>query len=178
MARHRVKTMKLKGTMIDIEVDDSGKFWGQFGGEWYHDDTLKRVEQRLQNAAKVSTADVKIPFTGIVWGESDHDPTAIEVHEGVGVGIHAGNNNLLVRWAKDPDKTDQLRSYSIRDTYRFTKSERKTLVELTKAYAQAHKALKKFLESKEFSLRDALEAEIKKAAAVPQEGASAEGEVS
>lgn len=176
MSRTHVKNLKIKGTSISVEVNDEGKFFGQFGDESYSDTTLLGLERTLQHAAKVSTTYVKIPFTMVRWDEADHDPADVDAQDGVGIGIHSGNNNTMVKLAGSRE-TQQLRRCDRYSMYRFAPAERKMLTKLVTQYAKGHKALKKFLDSKAIDLRQEIEAEVNKAF-TSKESSDAEGKVS
>lgn len=157
MSTQTVKTVTIQGVNYEIGVTSDGRFWSIFKGDKVKDATLKGLEKKLLRKAKLSSADLKIPYTYV-----DTRPYVGEVNisECTAVGIHAGNNNILSRVAgvKEPTQCNR----HDRNCYRFTEPEKAELKRLAKEYRAAHLALHKFLDAHQIELGKEVEAAIAK----------------
>jgi hypothetical protein len=90
-------SVEVKGKKFDIEVGSDGKFGTNSDGSWLKADTLDQLKTKL--ATQISRAKLKlsIPFCRWVAGG--------RLRKGIITGIHASNNNILVKF--DDEKTTE-----------------------------------------------------------------------
>lgn len=132
-----------KGHKIPVSVTPDGQFTAEFNGEEFYEDTLAKLKSKI--IARVSRKKIAIPVCRLHASRWDSEGAAI-IENGVYVGMHGGNNNMLISWEKRP--VEQFHSYrsSSRLLRHLTKEERAELIALQEAKKQSADALDKALE--------------------------------
>lgn len=133
-------TIKIRGIEFEINIDKDGKFYAEVDGSMVRAGTLDALKRKLNGATRKQ---VSIPF--VYWDNDGWDNRPGKLVHAVCVGIHVGNDNLLVKIGKEP--TTQLRGYRGSDHY-FDPKDADELKRLQDARALANKALEQFRERK------------------------------
>lgn len=146
----KVSTIEIKGRKFDIDVNGEGRFMAKFDGDNVWADSLKQLKETLQRRMSLTSAKLNIPF--VRW-EEDHWGDKGGLKFGAIVGIHGGNNNMLIKW-KGEKTTEQDRSWGAKDYIDSTVAEE--LKRLALAKLAAEKEFKDFVENNSFDPRDAV----------------------
>lgn len=88
-------TEKIRGINFEIEIDPGGLFFCKVDGDTISDVTLDGLKKKLMEHSRTKQKGISIPF--VMWQEGDYDAEKGKVVKGVCVGVHAGNDNLMVR---------------------------------------------------------------------------------
>lgn len=136
--RSVVVTENIKGQNFAIHLNGDGVFFTEYQGEQYKAPTLKALRNRIRTIIS-GTQKLNILFTAVGhswWSDA-------KLLHGVIVGVHDGNNNLLVKY-EGRAKTEQESRSSDKFMRRFTAAETAEHNKLNKAVTAAEKALEKF----------------------------------
>jgi hypothetical protein len=141
-----------------IGVDEQGNFHVVVGESNFHDTTLNGLIEKIERATKIKAAKVEVKFHRLKADRYDREST--KVISGVITGVHASNNNLLVKL--EGGKTEQESRYGHGNDEAFLRlkeSEIAELESLQKAKLVAEYAVNTFLKAHAFDPR----AEVNKA---------------
>lgn len=87
-----VKTLEIDGESFAITVTEKGEFRCYVQGDWFYEETLKVLEDRIRKSVR-STVKVKVPATLL----TTHYGAGRKLVPIVVTGIHAGNQKILYR---------------------------------------------------------------------------------
>jgi hypothetical protein len=145
MAMNVWKTEEIRGVKYEIHVDDKGRFCIQIDGDWIKAPTFESLKKRLSEIGRVKQKNIAIPF--VYWEKDYHDKG--KILRGVCVGIHAGNNNLLVKYGNEKT-AQQLSTWRMEPCLDPKHADR--LETLNRAVTAAEKALEDFVEKNKLDL--------------------------
>jgi hypothetical protein len=91
----KVKTIQVKGKSFDVTLSDKSEFQVTYDAEVVAAESLKSLTTKL--SARISREKrVNIPVA--YWDKDSWSEEPGQLRMGVIIGIHGGNNNLLVKW--------------------------------------------------------------------------------
>jgi hypothetical protein len=134
------KVETIRGVEYEISLTGAGIFTVEVDGD---DITATTYEALRKKLMAINKKKIAIPF--VYW-----DKDAEKIARGVVVGIHAGNNNVLVK-QDGRQNVEQLRSWFGRNRY-FAPGVAAKLRELNKALMKAEKDLESFSEKNALDL--------------------------
>ena len=153
MARTKFSATHIRGQKIDLYIDGDGKFSAEYDGEEYYAPSLEALTKKLNRATKKP---LSIPFYR--W-EQEYGAKAGKLRHGMIVGLHAANNNVLVKF--DGEKgSEQDRAWSNSSFLKLTPDEATKYESMRKAYSALGEQIEEFEESHKFSGRKAAEEAI------------------
>lgn len=142
----KIGTETLRGVKYEIHVSSDGVFTCEVDGDDLKSKTLEGVKQLILKHSKGKQKNIKIPF--VSWEKDYHDSGKIV--RGVCVGIHGGNDNLLMKY--EGEKSTQQESY--RRNCHVDPAHAAELERLAKAAEQAQEAFEKFEREHELKLKE------------------------
>ena len=145
-------TIRIAAITFEVEVDRQGQFWTNVDGGRVAAPSFDLLKKALIKHAAEARKNISIPF--VCWEKDWNDENGKLVH-GVCVGIHAGNNNLLVKY--QGDKAAQQLAYTRRSNNFVAPEHAYELEKLEKAVETITKARDKFVEDHHIDLREAVE---------------------
>lgn len=135
----KVKNVEVRGQQIGVDVDNQGTFSAKVGDATVSADSLKDLIGKLERATKIEQARVSIQFSR--WDDG-------AIKHGTVTGIHAANNNLLIKWDGVKGTSQEWRSgrwgEKTERFLRLTDVEEKQLLALYKAEEVATEAREEF----------------------------------
>lgn len=151
----KVTTLNIRGKSFEIMVSESGSFYTDTADRRVQADSLDELRRRLMEITRKDSIKINVPFVD-----------AVNVKEGVVVGIHQQTKNFMVRW-DGATRTEQEKSYH--DWIEpLTKEELDALKQLVKAKAYVTNELFRFVQSKRADIRkkvrEAYDAEVQRLA--------------
>ena len=149
MAMTKLKQLEVKGKKFHVFVNDEGKFFADFDGEQVSADSLKQLTDKLASRIKHARR-VSIPIC--MWEQRSWSEEAGRIRTGTILGIHASNNNLLVKF-DDETKSEQV-SYG--DF--FDPADADELKRLAEAMDSAERAFNAFKEKHEIDAKEKVRA--------------------
>ena len=135
----KFRSIVIKGKTFAVSLSDSGDFFTDVDGDQVRSESLKELKSKLAKIMLRSTR-VSIPFCrweSACWNEKGPG----KLRTGVIVGIHASNNNLLLRFNGEKGSI-QDRGYSLSSF--FEPKDGEQLQRLQLAAFAANEALKAF----------------------------------
>jgi hypothetical protein len=142
----KVKTIEVKGRSFDLTLNREGEFCTEYKGEQVSAESVKSLSSKLLLRINREQR-VSIPFA--YWESNSWDDKPGHIRTGAIVGIHGGNNNLLVKF--DDAKTSEQFSYS----NEFVEPDKgPELARLGNALNAAQKAFSDFKDEHCFNARD------------------------
>ena len=140
--------VEVRGCKYEIDVSSDGTFSATIDGYQVQAPTLEQVRKKLIEQSKRKQKNIRIPFA--FWEQEWNDDKG-KIRKGVCVGMHAGNDNLLVKM-DDEKNAGQMTNYG---NTKYVKPEDAAELEaLSRAVDSARKARDKFLASHTLDLRD------------------------
>lgn len=145
------KKIEVKGKKFQVSIGDEGKFFAEFDNEQITAESLKQLTDKLASRIKKSKR-VAIPVC--MWKEESWNDEPGKIRFGTIIGIHGGNDNLLVQF--DDEKTSEQVGYgNFFDPADAT--ELKRLTEILEAAEKAFEAFKtKYAIDAKAKVREAL----------------------
>lgn len=140
-------TETIRGVKYEIEVDQEGRFCCLIDGDWIRATSLELLKKKINETSRAKQKNIKIPF--VVWSQGWASEEG-ELQRGVCVGIHGGNNNLLVRM-DGSTSVEQFNNYRGQKPY--DPKHAGELERLHKAVKAAEAALENFQEKNSLDLR-------------------------
>lgn len=142
-------TIKIRGISFDIFINNQGKFFTQIDGDDVKADSFDALKKKLMSST--GRKSISIPF--VYWEDAGWNSESGHLVRGVCVGMHAGNDNLLVKLGNDQG-TQQFSAYH--HEQHFDPKHAEEITRLQEALTSANKAWEKFKEKHRFNLRDAV----------------------
>lgn len=140
-------TETIRGVKYEIEVNENGQFACKVDGDWLRAPTLDSLKKKISDAGRAKQRNIKIPF--VIWNEGWASEEG-KLEHGMCVGIHSGNDNLLVKMGGNPS-VEQMNNY--RGGKPFDPKHANELERLHKAVKAAQAALENFEEKNGLDLR-------------------------
>lgn len=140
-------TLTIRGLAFEIEVDDRGSFFCRTDGGILKATTLEGLKKKLTEHSRAKQVNISIPF--VYWDDGGWD-TKNKLIRGVCVGIHAGNDNLLVKLGNGD--VQQLSGYRNSDKY-VAPEHGQELARIQRAIQQLKKERDEFYEKFALDLR-------------------------
>ena len=158
----KIKTLKVRDREFEVYVDSAGYFCVDFDGETIEKPTLEDLKSRLMDLTKQKAGKIAIEFYR--WVEDRWNDEKAKLKHGVITGLHAANDNVMVRF--DGEKAEQDSRYYNSDSsfLRLTKEEVNQYIKLRKALEAAKKVLTDFEEAHTFDAKEEVRAIIAKTA--------------
>src|SRR5712692_6321799 len=97
--RHLI--IEVRGTKIQVTIDNDGRFAASFGDRNVYGDTLEKVRVQLMRLTKIARVKLNIPFT--TMGPKFRDMVC--------TGKHATNGHLIVVETERGNTMDQWNDY-------------------------------------------------------------------
>lgn len=146
----------IKGKKFEIHVGDDGRFFSVDDGSRTEADTLAGLKTKLASGMRRAAVKVEIP---VVWWNNG------KLKRGMFTGIHARNQNLLLR--EDDGKSEQISSWEGSKKY-FPPEHAEQLAELSAASVAAANALEAFTDKYSFDIRYEIKKIVETCEAAPQ----------
>jgi hypothetical protein len=141
----KLTTEKIRGIEYEIEVDGHGNFFSVVDGQRLTATTFEILKKKMVEHTRARQANVKIPF--IYWDDGWGEDKG-KIVKGTCIGIHAGNNNLIVRIGSE---TKQMGGY--RGETMFAPEHEAELTRLQLQMKKAERELYNFKETKSLDLK-------------------------
>jgi hypothetical protein len=141
----KYSTENIRGIDYEIEVDHRGQFICKADGDDLEDVTFEGLKKKLMEHSRTKQKNINIPF--IFW--SDDFGHEEKIQRGICVGLHAGNNNLLVKLGSGG--VQQLASWRCEKV--FAPERMEELKRLRKNLKKAQGDLEKFTDQHSLNLR-------------------------
>jgi hypothetical protein len=146
-------SLDIRGARVPVHIDGRGIFNAVIAGRGHRSETLNGLRDQLMATSRQTAVRVAVPFT--LGGVSN-------LRDGIGTGIHANGNKILIRWA-DTGRTDQIESY--RTVFReLSADEQAEYLRLSSAFHAASKAMRDWQGSHEINLHEAVSEALDEAA--------------
>ncbi len=143
-----VGKMDVRGTEVEVTVDEHGIFHATLGQASFAAETYKSLHERLITASRRAAVKVSVPFTTLIrdrLSDSKH-----VIRNGTATGIHATTREILVRW--DDGSAGKLRGYSYDVMERLDADETATLASMITASDEARDSLLAFMAARKLSI--------------------------
>jgi hypothetical protein len=148
MPLQKLKVIEVKGKKFEVSLsDESALFVTEFEGEQIRSESLKGMISTLQTRMARQKR-VNVPFC--LWKSDSWSNKPGEVLTGVLVGIHGGNQNLLVKY----DGELKVEQFSRNVSQLIDLKKAKQLQQVGDALDAAQKAFDDFIEKNSFNGRD------------------------
>lgn len=96
-------TLDVRGVTYDVELNETGHFYADAGGQTYHAESVEKLREKLVKATRASKLDIR-------FCRPKKDGS---VAYGTVTGLHASNRSLLVHW--NEGSREQIPSYQCND---------------------------------------------------------------
>ena len=105
MPVQKVKTIQVKGKSFDLTLTDEGEFQTNYQDEAVKAESVKSLVSLL--ATRISR-EKRVNIRVAYWEKDSWSDEPGRLRTGAIIGIHGGNNNLLVKWdgAKGSEQVD------------------------------------------------------------------------
>jgi len=149
----------IRGIKYQIEITSTGEFYVEVDGDRISGPTLEIVKRKLSDHVKAMAGSISIPF--VYWRPAEWDdkwddkkPCLVKAEC---VGIHAGNDNLLIK--QEGGKVQQMSHY-----HRVRAFDPKHAAKLTELGTAKHNAIKAFddFNKNELDLKAMVQEKLKK----------------
>jgi len=147
-------TEKIRGIEYNIEISAEGSFFCTVEGAEIKATTLDALKKKLTEHSRAKQKNISVQF--VYWDDNDEIG---KLRKGICVGIHAGNNNLLVRFAGD-NRVEQFTIWWYKTC--FSPKDAAQLEKLQKAVKAAQNALEEFRSENSINLRNLVQKELEK----------------